>query len=91
MHWADIFAAIRKSGMTLSGIAKEEAVSVTTVSSVVKGEKTSHRIAYAIAAKTGIPTEKLWPGKYLTQGNYQQARRGHSTGRLPEQKGLANG
>lgn len=85
MHWADIIASLQKKGSSLTQIAGEEEVQVSAVSNVIKGKSTSHNIAFAIAAKTDIPVERLWPGKYLTPDTYQQARRGHSAGRLPEQ------
>ncbi len=64
MHWADIHAAINKSGYTLTKIAEMEGVDKSTVSLVIRGKRTSHNLAYAISAATGIPTERLWPGKY---------------------------
>ena len=66
MHWADIMCAIHKAGTTPAQIAKDEDVDRSTVSLVIHGKRTSHKVAYAIAAATGIPTEKMWPGRYLT-------------------------
>lgn len=91
MHWADIIAKVHKAGSSLSAIAEQESVSVPTVSAVVRGSKTSHRVAYAIAAVTGISTETMWPGKYLTPPAYKKARRGNTHGRLPEMKEVVNG
>lgn len=85
MHWADIKAAIYKAGSTPMAIARQEGVSHTAVNQVIRGEITSHPLAYAIAAITGIPTERMWPGRYLTPPAYQQAaaRRCGERGRLP--------
>lgn len=83
MHWADIVAALRKRGVALSDIARQEGVSPTLVTGVVRGTDTSHKVAYAIAAAAGIPTERMWPGRYLALPDYRSARRGHATGRLP--------
>ncbi len=97
MHWADIIAAVQRAGTTLSAIAKQEEVSVNTVSAVVRGNKTSHPVAYAIAAVTGLTTEQMWPGKYLTPPAYEAARKENTAGRLPvlpnpkEFKKVANG
>ena len=83
MHWADIIAAVQKADSSLTAIAEQEGVSHVTVSHVIRGNRTSHPIAYAIAAVTGITTEKLWPGRYLTPPDYRAARRGNERGRLP--------
>lgn len=64
MHWADIICELQKAGSSLTEIAKEENVKPPSVSLVIRGKRTSHNIAYAISAKTGIPTERMWPGKY---------------------------
>lgn len=91
MHWADIAAAIQKANSSMTKIAISEDVSIQTVSAVIKGDKTSHRIAYAISAVTGIPTERMWPGKYLTPAAYEKARGRNTCGRLPETKEVVNG
>ncbi len=91
MHWADIVAAIQKADSSLRKIAKEEGVTPAAVTQVIRGDRTSHRIAYAIAAKTNIPTEKMWPGKYLEPEAYKKARRGKTAGRLAEVKEVVNG
>lgn len=91
MHWADIIAALQKEGVTLTSIAIDEEVEVSAVSNVIRGKSTSHRIAYAIAAITNIPTERMWPGKYLEKPDYEKARGDKTTGRLPELKEVANG
>jgi lambda repressor-like predicted transcriptional regulator len=83
MHWADIIAAIQKSQSSLTAIAEQEGVSQATVSQVIHGHRTSHPIAYAIAAVTGIPTEQMWPGRYLTAPAYKRARGNYDRGRLP--------
>lgn len=84
MHWADIVAAIKKEGSSLAAIARQEDVSPSLVTGVIRGTAVSHKVAYAIAATTGIPTERMWPGKYLTPASYTRARKGNSRGRLPE-------
>ncbi len=66
MHWADIQATIYKAGSSITAISKQEQVSPSLVARVIRGSKTSSHIAYAIAAVTGIPTERMWPGKYKT-------------------------
>jgi lambda repressor-like predicted transcriptional regulator len=84
MHWADIIAAIHKANSSLSSIAQNEGVSPSMVSNVVRDKYRSHKVAYAVAAVTGIPTEKMWPGRYLTPPAYRDARKGNDRGRLPK-------
>lgn len=81
MHWAEIICAIQKAGSTLTEIANTEGVSRSHVSLVVKGERTSHKVAYAISAVTGLTTEKMWPGKYRKPPSSNQ----------PHLKEVANG
>ena len=86
MHWAEIICAIQKNGMSVSKIADQEDVSQPMVTEVIRGKKTSHKVAYAIAAVTNIPTEKMWPGKYLeSPAEYKKLRGENQRGRLPNQ------
>jgi lambda repressor-like predicted transcriptional regulator len=64
LHHADINAALIKAGFNQSVIAEELDVSNTSVSLVIRGLSTSRRIANAISKATGLPVEKLWPGRY---------------------------
>jgi len=73
MHWADIFAKLQKLNISMTDIAKEENVSVTTVSEVIKGSRTSYRIASIIAGKTNTPMNNLWPGKYTEAPKQRKA------------------
>lgn len=84
MHWADIQAAIYKSGFTPAQIARQEGVSNMAVHNVIRGSRTSHEVAYAIAAVTGISCERMWPGRYLTPSAYRKARGNNTAGRLPK-------
>lgn len=84
MHWAEIICAIQKAGLSVSKIADQENVTQPMVTSVIRGSKTSHKVAYAIAAITNIPTERLWPGKYLeSPAEYKKLRGKNKYGRLP--------
>lgn len=84
MHWAEIICEVKKKGYSLSQIADQENVTRPFVTHVVRGEKTSHKVAYAISAITGIPTEKLWPGKYVqSPAEYKRLRGDNKRGRLP--------
>jgi lambda repressor-like predicted transcriptional regulator len=85
MHWAEIICEIQKKGFTLSRIAASEKVSKSVVTEVIRGTKTSHPVAYAISQITNIPTEKMWPGRYLeSPAEYRKLRGDNERGRLPE-------
>ena len=64
MHWADINAALYKVDSSPSQIAADEGTDSAFVARVIRGKEASYRIATAIAAKTGIPMTRLWPGRY---------------------------
>ena len=64
MHYADIIAALTKAGFTLTRVAREEGVSTTAVSAVVRDRERSIYIATRIAAIVGRPLDELWPGAY---------------------------
>lgn len=64
MHHADIFCLLMKRKITLTAIAEDEGVSVSFVSKVVKGDKTSFAVATNIAAKVNRSLNTLWPGQY---------------------------
>lgn len=64
MHHADIFCALMKQRTTLTEIAKEEGVSVSVVSEVIRGKKKSFDVATAIAVKLSLSLNTLFPGQY---------------------------
>lgn len=65
MHPADIKAALEKRGTNQTRIAEAMKVSRPTITYVIQGRTKSRRIAEAISKATGIPVNKLWPGKYF--------------------------
>lgn len=65
MHPADIKAALQKRGTNQAKIAETMKVSRSTVSYVIQGRGKSRRVADAISQATGIPVDRLWPGKYF--------------------------
>lgn len=67
MHPADIKAALQKSGSNQTRIADQLHISYNAVSNVIYGRMKSRRVALAVSGATGIPVEKLWPGKYDSQ------------------------
>lgn len=68
MHYADINAALIKSGHPPSVVADALKVSPTAVSRVIHGGSKSYNIASYIAVVTNIPLKRLWP-----DGRYDQA------------------
>lgn len=66
MHPADIKAALQKRGSSQTKIAETMNVSRSTITYVIQGRTKSRRVAEAISAVTGVPVERLWPGKYIT-------------------------
>jgi len=64
MHYADIYALLVKKGITLSQVAEAEDVDPSLVSKVIRNSRRSYAVASFIAAKTGVPLERLWPGVY---------------------------
>lgn len=65
MHPADIKAALQKRDSSQTKIAAACNVSRSHVSYVIQGRSKSRRIADAISQATGIPVDRLWPGKYF--------------------------
>jgi lambda repressor-like predicted transcriptional regulator len=64
MHPADIQAALKKKGASQQSVADQAGVTHSCVSHVIRGRGKSRRVADLVAAVTGIPVEKLWPGEY---------------------------
>lgn len=64
MHWADIRAVLMKKGVTQSQIANEENVTEACVSMVIKRNRTSAKVALAIAAHTELSLKTLFGRRY---------------------------
>jgi len=63
----DIQFLIRRAGKTQAALARELAVSKTTVTTVIQGKSRSRRVAQAIADLTGRTVDELWPGAYAQE------------------------
>jgi lambda repressor-like predicted transcriptional regulator len=57
---------LRLQGSSLAVVARELAVTRTTVTAVSQGRCRSQRIEAAIATKLGVTPEQLWPERYRT-------------------------
>ena len=55
---------LRLQGSSLAEVARELAVTRTTVTAVSQGRCRSQRIEAAIAVKLGMNVEQLWPERY---------------------------
>lgn len=60
----DIRIALLRKGLNSRLIARDCAVTDSTVSNVIHGRARSRHVATRISDLTGIPVAKLWPGKY---------------------------
>lgn len=70
MHYADIYAAMVKAGWPPSKVAAELKVERSAVSQVIRNTARSYNIASFIAAVTGLPLKRMFPG-----GAYDHAPR----------------
>lgn len=64
MTEAEIRALIDKKGATMTDIARESGVSLSTVRKVIRGEARSRRIASILSQFLCKRVEDLWPGQY---------------------------
>jgi len=63
MHPEEIKAAMRIKGVTMSMLADEMGVSVTSVARVVNGTTRSQRIQDRVSDIVGKPVKVLWPAQ----------------------------
>lgn len=72
-HSADIIAALKKRGLTLSGLSRESGLSSSTLSNALvrpwtKGEQ-------IIATALGLSPKEIWPSRYINQLSNQPIKR----------------
>lgn len=65
MHAADINAALIKAGTNQTKLATQIGVDQSLVSLVIHGKSRNPRVAAAIAKATGLPLQRLFPGRHL--------------------------
>jgi lambda repressor-like predicted transcriptional regulator len=58
-----IKSALGLKGLTLSDIARDLAVTPSTVSIVSRGFRRSHRVEQALASALGMTYSQLWPDR----------------------------
>jgi len=59
----NITTGLREKGITISALADEMGVHVSTMSTVINGRSKSLRLQQAIADKLGSSVSELWPGQ----------------------------
>jgi lambda repressor-like predicted transcriptional regulator len=64
MHPADIQAALKKKGITQLAIAREIAVTPTSVSDTINKKRISDRVMKVIAEKIGRDIRRVFPEYY---------------------------
>ncbi|MFB3924888.1 MAG: helix-turn-helix domain-containing protein [Syntrophales bacterium] len=69
MSPTDIRIALLRRGVTQTDIALEQNVSKAAVYRTIEGKSKSHRLRTAIAEKTGLSIQKIWPSIYLNVKN----------------------
>lgn len=72
-HSADIIAALKKQGLTLSGLSRQAGLSASTLSNALvrpwtKGEQ-------IIANAIGMKPEHIWPSRYTNKLTNQPIKR----------------
>jgi lambda repressor-like predicted transcriptional regulator len=61
MHPEQIKAELRMRGLTLAALADSLGISISTVSSVVAGYRTSAPVKEAVAGIIGKTVKEIWP------------------------------
>jgi len=64
MNPHDIQAALKKADSSQQDVADELDITTGAVNNVLRGRRTSERVAKHIAEKLGQPVDALWPGRY---------------------------
>jgi Ner family transcriptional regulator len=67
-HPADILAAIKKQGMTASGLSMKLGYRPSSVGSVINGFTYSERAERLIAREIGVSPQVIWPSRFGADG-----------------------
>lgn len=67
-HWADIKAAVEKSGHSLASISKANGCKTRRTAGMAKNRHYP-RMERAIADAIGVPPQLIWPSRYDELGN----------------------
>lgn len=70
----EIRNALYEANLNQAAIARELSVCPSHISTVIDGKGTSRRVHAAIAEAIGVDIRKIWPDRYLIQG--EESRRG---------------
>lgn len=66
-HWADIKAALEKSGHSLASISKASGCKTRRAAGMAK-DRPYPRMERAIADAIGVPPQLIWPSRYDENG-----------------------
>lgn len=72
-HSADIIAALKKQGLTLSGLSRQSGLSSTTLSNALVRPWTKGELI--IANAIGVKPEEIWPSRYIDSINKKPIKR----------------
>lgn len=72
-HTADIIAALKKRGLTLSGLSRQSGLSSSTLSNALARPWTKGEMI--IARAIGVKPEEIWPSRYINKISNKPIRR----------------
>jgi len=72
-HRADIIAALKKRGLTLSGLSRQSGLSSTTLSNTLVRPWTKGEML--IAQALNMKAEQIWPSRYRDRVNNKPIQR----------------
>ena len=84
MHPADIVAAVKKTGTSLSALARLNGLSDAAIRYSLRPP--AKRAEEALIAHLGLPPQRIWPDRYSTTG-VRLIRRRRSSSAQPRAKG----
>lgn len=76
-HSADIIAALKKRGLTLSGLSRQAGLSSSTLSNALVRPWTKGEMI--IAQAIGMKPQEIWPSRYINQHNQKPIKRNFRT------------
>lgn len=72
-HSADIIAALKKRGLTLSGLSRQSGLSSSTLSNTLVRPWTKGEMI--IAQAIDLTPEEIWPSRYINKNTQRPIKR----------------
>lgn len=72
-HTADIIAALKKRGLTLSGLSRQSGLSSSTLSNTLVRPWTKGEMI--IAQAIDLTPEEIWPSRYIDKNTLRPIKR----------------